>query len=59
MSIFKRPYWKVFNGWEGNHDKRVEAECSICGYQPETVYNIADLPKYCPNCGKIKRIKYN
>lgn len=46
-------YWKVWDGWRGNHDQRIEdATCSNCGYMhPETVYgSLSKLPKYCAGC---------
>ncbi len=43
--------WRVWAGWRGNHDKRIEdAICSNCGYTNPTVYGIESLPKVCPFC---------
>lgn len=46
-------HWKVWGGWAGNHDQRIEdAECSCCGYEHPTVYGSLDkLAGYCPKCG--------
>jgi len=44
--------WKVWGGWKGNHDQRIEdAECSNCGFIHHTVYrSLEKLSKSCPRC---------
>lgn len=53
-------YWKVWEGWKGNHDNRVEdAKCSSCGFTHCTVKGISELPKSCPNCNSnINQVDY-
>lgn len=47
--------WKLWGGWSGNHDQRIEgAECSNCGYVHPTVYG--SLKKLAPNCPGCKAI---
>ena len=56
------PYWKVWRGWRGNHDQRIEGStCSKCGYECQTVYGSLDkLPKHCGGCGsEMMGIKEN
>jgi len=47
-----RAYWKVWEGWMGNHDRRIEdATCSKCGYRHKTVYgSLSKLSTECPAC---------
>ena len=51
--------WKIWAGWSGNHDQRIEEpSCSNCGFVTDTVYGDTDLlPKECPNCGCHMGIK--
>lgn len=45
--------WKYWEGWCGNHDKRIEdATCSKCGYKHPTIrFGSPDLLQdYCPSC---------
>lgn len=48
----KEAFWKVWAGWKGNHDQRIEdATCSNCGYVHPTVYrNLNELSSRCPKC---------
>lgn len=47
--------WIYWDGWCGNHDKRIEdATCSECGYKHPTVRGQGankKLAKECPRCG--------
>ena len=51
--------WKYWDGWMGNHDKRIEdATCSNCGYKHPTIrFGSPDLLQdYCPSCkSKMKK----
>ena len=51
--------WKYWEGWIGNHDKRIEdATCSNCGYKHPTIrFGSPDLLQdYCPSCkSKMKK----
>lgn len=51
-SLEKKANWKMWGGWKGNHDQRIEnATCSNCGYKHPTVkVSLSLLNKYCPNC---------
>jgi hypothetical protein len=58
----KHGHWEYWDGWSGNHDKRIEdATCSICGYKHHTVrlhpgekdYVPDKLAKECPGCKAI------
>lgn len=51
--------WKYWEGWCGNHDKRIDdATCSKCGYKHPTIrFGSPDLLQdYCPSCkSKMKK----
>jgi hypothetical protein len=50
--------WKYWDGWSGNHDKRIEdATCSKCGYKHSAVKGSPNLLQdYCPCCkSKMKK----
>lgn len=52
-------YWKVWGGWRGNHDQRIEGSlCSNCGCEHPTVKGSLDLllPQ-CPKCGSIMGVE--
>jgi hypothetical protein len=59
----KHGHWVYWDGWCGNHDKRIEdAVCSECGYKHRTVrYEQGDYHNFvpfklageCPGCGAI------
>lgn len=52
-------YWKVWGGWSGNHDQRIEdATCSKCGYKHPTVHrSLKNLSPTCMNCKSSMSIK--
>jgi len=49
----KKAVWLFWEGWVGNHDKRIDdAECSNCSFKHPTVYkSLNNLSKVCPSCG--------
>lgn len=49
--------WEYWDGWTGNHDLRIDATCSLCGYKHPPVcptkdkpYTPDNLPPRCPAC---------
>lgn len=66
--IGKTGKWLFWEGWIGNHDKRIEdATCSECGYQHPTVRRawqsnetaedvLNKLATTCPSCGAKMKI---
>lgn len=59
IEIINIAHWKIWPGWEGNHDKRIEgATCSSCGYVHPTVRGSTDkLSDYCESCGSCMTVK--
>lgn len=52
----KLAHWEVWNGWMSNHDQRIEAKCTRCGYKHPTIYhNVNNLSPVCPGCHSIMR----
>lgn len=60
LEIQNTARWEYWDGWCGNHDKRIEdATCSKCGYKHPTVRGTPELlADYCPYCHS-KMIKYS
>lgn len=54
-------FWKIWPGWEGNHDHRIEnAKCSQCGYEHSTIfYSEQQLPSICQACGSNMSLPTN
>lgn len=59
IEIVDIAYWKIWPGWRGNCDKRIEgATCSVCGYVHSTVRGSTDeLSNFCGGCGSSMSIK--
>lgn len=54
-------YWKVWSGWVGNHDNRIEgATCSNCGNVHPTIchaHSVNELSPYCAKCGRVMKVR--